>query len=79
MGPNRLRLFLFSFLCAIFLLSGCAGALGKCAIQCTDANGSHAVGPYFDETESSCESERFNAQVELAAWQGVCTAAFTAY
>jgi len=78
MELNRLFPCLFSLFTAIILLSGCGGATGTCAINCVDTNGNHDVGPYYNETESSCETERANAQTELAAWQGVCTATFTA-
>lgn len=60
------------------LLAGCGG-IGTCDISCVTDDGAQEIGPYYDETEGSCEDEREKAQEGLANWNGVCTADFTPY
>lgn len=71
-----------SFYPAILILSlvltGC-GAIGTCHITCSSQDGSQKVGPYYDETEATCETERAAAEAELKSWGAICGAQFVPY
>ena len=77
---------LFSMVAVVGLVTAslpACGEVGSCLIECVQPTSvgsvTHEFGPYEDETEESCHEEAARATEELAHWDSVCSARFSAY